>query len=127
MAQYDSAAVIPIVVVCRDYFASLKVPTLLRKISAREIALPLVRMETSQKGAKGVHLTDLAGYIDKRRNAAIKECNQLAGVVCSGAITSNHFYPSMQSPRTFMCVYRFTDDHDLWPGTAATCGIVQPS
>jgi hypothetical protein len=86
MAQYDSAAVIPSDVVCRDYFAPLTVPTLLRKISAGEIALPLVRMETSQKGAKGVHpkgvhLTDLAEYIDKRRKAAVKECNQLAGAI----------------------------------------------
>jgi Pyocin activator protein PrtN len=81
MAQFDSAAVIPIDVVCRDYFAPLTVPTLLRKISAGEIPLPLVRMETSQKGAKGVHLTDLAEYIDKRRKAAVKECNQLAGVI----------------------------------------------
>lgn len=80
MAQYNAAAVVPIEAVCRDYFAPLTVPTLLRKISAGEIALPLVRMETSQKGAKGVHLTDLADYIDKRRKAAVKECNQLAGV-----------------------------------------------
>jgi hypothetical protein len=79
MAQYNAAAVIPIETVCRDYFAPLTVPTLLRKISAGEITLPLVRMETSQKGAKGVHLTDLADYIDKRRKAAVKECNQLAG------------------------------------------------
>ncbi|SDR16760.1 pyocin activator PrtN family protein [Paraburkholderia tuberum] len=80
MAQYNAAAVIPIETVCRDYFAPLTVPTLLRKISAGEIALPLVRMESSQKGAKGVHLTDLADYIDKRRKAAVKECNQLSGV-----------------------------------------------
>ncbi|MGF6633573.1 pyocin activator PrtN family protein [Paraburkholderia sp. MM6662-R1] len=77
MAQYNAAAVIPIETVCRDYFAPLTVPTLLRKISAGEIALPLVRMETSQKGAKGVHLNDLAEYIDKRRKAAVKECAQL--------------------------------------------------
>ncbi|MGF6878402.1 pyocin activator PrtN family protein [Paraburkholderia sp. MM5477-R1] len=80
MAQYNAAAVIPLETVCRDYFAPLTAPTLLRKISAGEIALPLVRMESSQKGAKGVHLTDLADYIDKRRKAAVKECNQLSGV-----------------------------------------------
>jgi hypothetical protein len=77
MAQYNAAAIIPIETVCRDYFAPLTVPTLVRKISAGEIALPLVRMETSQKGAKGVHLSDLAEYIDKRRKAAVKECDQL--------------------------------------------------
>ncbi|MFM0553698.1 pyocin activator PrtN family protein [Paraburkholderia sediminicola] len=67
----------PIDVVCRDYFSPLTVPTLVRKISAGEIALPLVRMETSQKGAKGVHVEDLAKYIDDRRAAALKECEQL--------------------------------------------------
>jgi hypothetical protein len=79
MAQYDGTAVVPIDVVCRDYFAPLTVPTLVRKISAGEIRLPLVRMEASQKGAKGVHLEDLAAYIDAKRAAAVKECEQLCG------------------------------------------------
>jgi hypothetical protein len=78
MAQYDARAVVPIDEVCRDYFSPLTVPTLLRKISSGEIRLPLVRMETSQKGAKGVHVEDLAAYIDARRAAAVKECAQLA-------------------------------------------------
>ena len=78
MAQYDAQAVVPIEAVCRDYFAPLTVATLVRKISAGEIKLPLVRMESSQKGAKGVHVEDLAAYIDARRAAAVKECAQLA-------------------------------------------------
>lgn len=77
MAQYNAQSVIPIDAVCRDYFAPLTVPTLLRKISAGEIALPLLRMESSQKGAKGVHVADLAAYIDVRRVAAVKEMEQL--------------------------------------------------
>ncbi|AQW28841.1 pyocin activator PrtN family protein [Ralstonia syzygii subsp. celebesensis] len=77
MAQYEAQAVVPIDAVCRDYFAPLTVATLLRKISAGEIRLPLVRMEASQKGAKGVHVEDLASYIDARRAAAMKECMQL--------------------------------------------------
>ncbi|BCN09653.1 hypothetical protein RPSD_15380 [Ralstonia solanacearum] len=79
MAQYEAQAVVPIDAVCRDYFAPLTVATLLRKISAGEIRLPLVRMEASQKGAKGVHVEDLATYIDARRAAAVKECAQLCG------------------------------------------------
>lgn len=79
MAQYDAAAVIPIDKVCRDYFAHLTPEKLVRKISAGEIALPLVRMETSQKAARGVHLQDLATWIDKRAEAARKECRQLSG------------------------------------------------
>ncbi|KVD48651.1 Pyocin activator protein PrtN [Burkholderia sp. ABCPW 11] len=79
MAQYSATAVVPIDVVCRDYFAPLTVATLLRKIGAGEIRLPVVRMEKSQKGAKGVHVEDLAAYIDARRAAAVKECDQLCG------------------------------------------------
>lgn len=48
MAQYRA----PIDVGCRDYFAPLTVSTLVRKISAGEIALPLVCMEVSQKRAR---------------------------------------------------------------------------
>ncbi|HDR9165766.1 MULTISPECIES: pyocin activator PrtN family protein [Burkholderia] len=79
LAQYDGQAVIPIDDVCRDYFAPLTVATLLRKVGAGEIRLPVVRMEKSQKGAKGVHVEDLAAYIDARRAAAVKECDQLCG------------------------------------------------
>jgi Pyocin activator protein PrtN len=56
MAQYDGLAVIPV---------------------AGEIDLPIVRMESSQKSAKGVHVHDLAAYLDKQVEAARKECEQL--------------------------------------------------
>ena len=79
MAQYNGAAVIPLETVCRDYFRHLTVQKLLRKILAGQIALPVLRMETSQKAARGVHLSDLAEYLDKRRTAALKECQQLCG------------------------------------------------
>jgi hypothetical protein len=46
---------------------------LVQKISAGEIAIPLVRIEASQKCAKGVHLTDLASYLDARVEAARRE------------------------------------------------------
>ena len=52
---------------------------LLRKALRGDIALPIVRIERSQKAQRGVHLVDLAAYIDKRRDAAIKECRQLTG------------------------------------------------
>ena len=77
MAQYGAIAVVPIEAVCRDYFSHLTTEKLSRKISAGEIALPLVRIEGSQKSAKGVHVEDLAKYIDERRAAAVKECAQL--------------------------------------------------
>ncbi len=79
MAQYDGRAVVPIDVVCKDYFSHLTLPKLLRKVSAGEIDLPLVRSERSQKSAKGVHLSDLAEYLDKRREVALHEREAFRG------------------------------------------------
>jgi len=79
MAQYDGAAVIPIEKVRKDYFPHLNDREFVRKLSHAEIALPLVRMDDSQKTARGVHLTDLAAYLDKRRAAAVKELTALTG------------------------------------------------
>jgi hypothetical protein len=44
-----------------------------------KIPLPVIRMEESQKGARGVHVENLARYVDERREAALKEMRQLAG------------------------------------------------
>jgi hypothetical protein len=77
MAQYDGQAVIPIEVVCRDYFSHLTPEKLARKIARGEIRLPMIRIEASQKAAKGIHLTDLAEWVDARRAAAREELSQL--------------------------------------------------
>lgn len=77
MAQYDGLAVIPVERVCADYFAPLTVPKFLEKTMAGEIALPVVRMYGSQKAARGVHINDLAAYLDKQAVAARKEAGQL--------------------------------------------------
>ena len=77
MAQYDGLAIIPVELICRDYFRHLTVEKFLRKVLAGEISLPIVRMEGSQKAAKGAHITDLAAYLDKQTEAARKECEQL--------------------------------------------------
>lgn len=79
LAQYNGAAVIPLETVCRDYFSHLTPIQLTRKTTAGEIDLPIVRIETSQKAARGVHLQDLAAWIDARRAAAQKENDQLQG------------------------------------------------
>ncbi|KVT04471.1 Pyocin activator protein PrtN [Burkholderia sp. MSMB1078WGS] len=79
MAQYGVRAIIPIEDVCRDFFEPLTLPNLMRKISSGEIALPVIRMERSQKCAKGVHITDLAAFIDKQLAAALKGYDQRRG------------------------------------------------
>ncbi|MFG1370747.1 pyocin activator PrtN family protein [Xanthobacter oligotrophicus] len=81
MAQYDGRAIIPVDLVCRDYFSHLTPEKFIRKCALGELAIPLVRLdEKSQKGAKGVALTDLAAYLDRRVAAARKECEQLTSV-----------------------------------------------
>jgi hypothetical protein len=77
MARYNGLPIIPVDVVCADYFSHLTVEKFLRKVLAGEIDLPIVRIESSQKCAKGVHLSHLAEYIDKQTAAALKECEQL--------------------------------------------------
>lgn len=80
MAQYNGQAVIPAGTVVRDYFQHLTLDKFIRKVAVGEINIPLVRIEAgSQKAAKGVHLTDLAKWIDDRREAAVKEAKQMAG------------------------------------------------
>jgi hypothetical protein len=80
LAQYNGKAVIPIEMVCRDYFSHLTPVKLIAKISAGDITIPLVRIENSQKCAKGVHLQDLAVYLDARAEAARKEMAALTGL-----------------------------------------------
>jgi hypothetical protein len=77
MAQYNGKAIIPVEAVCADYFPHLKLDQFVRKLGSGEIKLPLVRVEASQKAAKGVHLQDLAEYLEVRRTAARRELEQM--------------------------------------------------
>jgi Pyocin activator protein PrtN len=77
IALYNGLPVIPLDRVCKDFFG-LSAEKFLKKVDHGDIKLPIVRMDpTSQKTAKGVHVSDLAEYIDKRTEAARKECAQL--------------------------------------------------
>lgn len=80
MAQYGAQAVIPVGLVVKDYFPHLSLDNFLRKVAGGDIKIPLLRIEpNSQKTARGVHITDLAQYLDARREAAVKEARQLSG------------------------------------------------
>lgn len=78
-ARYDGLPIIHVEKVCEDYFPHLTPDRFVRKCSSGEIQLPLVRIEATQKCAKGVHIEDLAAYLDARREAAKKELDQLIG------------------------------------------------
>ena len=77
-AQYETA-VIPLEKVCSDYF-QITPDKFLRKCLAGEIDIPITRLGNGQKAARGVHVEDLAAYIDKQRASARKEVEQLRRV-----------------------------------------------
>ena len=80
MAQYQGLAIIPVEKVVQDYFSHLTPHQFVRKVAVGDINIPMVRIDPgSQKAAKGIHIGDLATYIDARRAAAQKEAKQLAG------------------------------------------------
>lgn len=79
MAQYNGLAVIPLDRVCADYM-NLSVEKFKRKQLDGEIDIPIIRLgPKSQKAGLGIHLQDLADYIDAQRNRAEHERNQIAG------------------------------------------------
>jgi hypothetical protein len=77
MAQYNGQAIISLDRICKDYFTHLTPEMLQRKVLAGQIKIPITRLEQSQKSAKGIHIADLATYLDTQRAAALKEHNQL--------------------------------------------------
>ncbi|WP_281978556.1 pyocin activator PrtN family protein [Pseudorhizobium flavum] len=79
LAEHGGRTLIPLEEVCKQYFSHLTQEKLLRKVSRGELDLPVVRVEASQKCQKGVHILDLAEYLDSRREAAKKELRQLRG------------------------------------------------
>ncbi|WP_347929468.1 pyocin activator PrtN family protein [Pseudomonas helvetica] len=79
MAQYEGRAVIPLDRVCADYM-NLTVQRFKEKQLAGEIDIPIVRLGArSQKAGLGIHLKDLADYIDRQREKATREQAQLMG------------------------------------------------
>ena len=77
MAKYNGLPIIPADTVRADFFPHLTPIKFLRKVSDGHIALPMVKIEASQKSAKGVHLQDLADYLDARRAEAQREFRRL--------------------------------------------------
>ncbi|WP_339678254.1 pyocin activator PrtN family protein [uncultured Zhongshania sp.] len=79
MAQYNGKAIIPVEQICTDFFSHLTPGVFMRRVAAGELDLPITRMGDNQKAAKGVHLEDLATYLDKQRQKAIAENDKLHG------------------------------------------------
>jgi hypothetical protein len=79
MAQYDGQVIIPLERVCYDYFTHLTPEKLKRKVLSGAIDLPVVALEQSQKSARGVHVNDLADYLDAQHRVAKAEHDRLMG------------------------------------------------
>jgi hypothetical protein len=84
MAQYDGQVIIPLERICSDYFTHLTPEKLKMKVAAGQIDLPLIKLERSQKSARGVHVSDLADYLDALRRSAKAEHDRLMGRAPSG-------------------------------------------
>lgn len=69
LAMYDGRTCVSAEEVARDFF-SLGRDQFVRKVDRGEIDLPLIRIESSAKAARLVHVNDLAAYIDRRREEA---------------------------------------------------------
>lgn len=93
MTQYDGLAIVPVDLVCRDYFRHLTVEEFLRKVLAGKINIPVVD--------NGIAIEDLARHIDSRRSIALddaaqtqKQCEEIeaALAVVSGPVTGLTIY-----------------------------------
>ena len=73
MARYNALPIIPVEQVRSDFFNHLSLQKFMRKLNERVIALPVVNIEPSQKSQKGVHIEDLADFLDSRRAIALKD------------------------------------------------------
>ncbi|WP_433898220.1 pyocin activator PrtN family protein [Pseudomonas sp. PSE1(2024)] len=79
MAQYSGQAVIPLSQVCTDYMG-LTVEKFKSKCLSGEIEIPITRLgANSQKASLGIHIQDLAEYIDRQRTKATEEQKKLFG------------------------------------------------
>lgn len=77
MVAHEGKPTLSAELVCKEYFSPLSYDMFLRKLGSGEIPLPLVKMD-SQKGAKLIHIADLAAYIDAKAEEARKELSKLA-------------------------------------------------
>nr|WP_246739750.1 pyocin activator PrtN family protein [Martelella sp. HB161492] len=73
MVQYEGRAVIPIEDICEDYFEHLTPVKFLRKVAMGDLEIPVMQMDGSQKSQKGVHINDLAEYLDRQHEQALRE------------------------------------------------------
>ncbi|WP_353954820.1 pyocin activator PrtN family protein [Pseudomonas siliginis] len=79
MAQYHAQVIIPLERVCADYFRHLTPSKLKKEIREGTIDLVMVKIDSSPQSACGVHIADLASYLDAQHDKCIAEHECLMG------------------------------------------------
>ena len=79
MAQYNGQIIVPLARICADYFSHLTPEKLKMKVAAGQIDIVIVSIENCQKSACGIHIEDLAEYLDAQRCTAKMEHERLMG------------------------------------------------
>lgn len=74
--RYQNLPIIPVERVAEDFFG-LGERMFLRKVNDGEIDLPVVKLENSQKAAKGVHVKHLADFLDHHVETARREHDRI--------------------------------------------------
>lgn len=80
MALYDAQVVIGLDRLRADFFSHLTTDKLRMKIEVGEINLPLMKLDGARKASHGVHLMDLAAYLDDMRDKARADYAQIKRV-----------------------------------------------
>ncbi len=70
--------IVPLKIVCRDYFSHLSPAQLERNIITGKIRIPLIVIDpSSQKAAKGVLADDLEKWLRERHAVAVKDMKNM--------------------------------------------------
>lgn len=69
-ARFENRVILPIDLIREEYFPHLNIKMLIEKLKSGQITLPTIRMDESHKCTLGVHIKDLATYLDQKREDA---------------------------------------------------------
>lgn len=75
MAEFETST-IPLSLIAERYLG-MKPETANKKANAGDLSIPTFRLDDGQKAPRIVHITDLADYIDKKRDEANKEFQKM--------------------------------------------------
>lgn len=81
LGMYEGRPFVTAAELTRDFFQHLSVEKFVRKVDTGEIDIALMRIEDSTKATRGVHIKDLADYLDRRSHKAREVTRKIHGRV----------------------------------------------